>query len=172
MPESLIVLRDLPGVGELEALCAIIATHRNPEWAPERDGLTELAGKVSRALFGLTEDETHLDHADLPDRDYDLDELITLSEEWERNFEFIYTEDSAAEAVIWRTMGWDVGDGRGGVLLSLEHLSRQMVCAVLGLRGRMPGTPPSDEEISSRTEGLAEKLAAESAKFQLGRRRR
>lgn len=160
------VLRDLPGVAEIEARCKRIAAHPNPEWAPEKDGYASAVDAVSRRLFGLTEAETS----------YETDEALTAEEDqvafdrWEENFEFVYSDDDAAAALLWDALGWDTKDADGEDLACLHDFSLQMVCATKGLKGRLPGAPLSEAQAAEEASLWAQRISQEALTFQKRRR--
>jgi hypothetical protein len=136
------VLRDLPGVAELEARLQRIEEHPNPEWAPEIDGLQDHVDRVSSRLFGITEEDIGLS--------FDLDENPGLE-----------------EAIA--SLGWDLCDAAGEPLLALPYLVTQIMCATDGKAGRLPDAPISDEEVEARSKDWEAQIKAEAAKFKRGK---
>lgn len=157
MSEVKYVLRDLPGVADLEAILDRCQEHPNPKWAPARDEAEVLAARLSRTHFGLTIDETR----------YQPNHLLKGYENehndiaWEHVFEFL-TLPFEDQAEVWGDLGWDVRRADGAPLRSLEFLGRQIVAAALGIAGHEPGegelSPPEQQDIEAR-------LRAEAAKF-------
>jgi hypothetical protein len=139
------VLRDLPGVAELEARLQRIGAHPNPEWAPEVDGRDDHVDRVARQLFGITEDEIGLR--------FGVDENPGLLEHV-------------------ASLGWDLNSATGGPLLAVEYLITPIMVAIDGSAGRLPDQPPSDEEIEQRSTDWETKIRAEAATFKPGGRGR
>jgi hypothetical protein len=152
------VLRDLPGVAELEARLQCIERHPSKDWAPEADGLGESVDRISRSLFGITETETRLDGG--------ADDA-TLG--WELNFAFLYGEDHAATELIFDAMGWDILGQDDDWLLCLHSLSRQIVCVAKGLKGHLPGAEPDEASLARMANDWGASLAAQAERFRRGR---
>lgn len=134
------VLRDLPGVAELEERLARIAAHPNPQWAPDADGLLDEVDRVSRRQFGLA---------------------LTDMEDWEPEPE----ENLDFDEAFARDFGWDVADGRGKRLQSFAYLAAPIIYASRGLKGHLPD-PASEAPLSEKEVSAVEaRLAAEAAKF-------
>ena len=158
------VLRDLPGIAEFEALVARVEGLPNPSWAPEGDDLQPAADRLSRALFGITEDDTAYAYEDGASDD----EYSVSYNRWEENFSFLWADtddEKAAATFIWEAMGWDVTDACGAELLALVYFDRQIVSAMKGLAGRRPDAAPSDDEIAVNAEGWAKSLARDAKSF-------
>lgn len=162
------VLRDLPGVSEVEELLKKIEAHPNPAWAPENDNLPKISDRVSQRLFGITQDETWLDDADISEDDWG-----DAWEAWESNFRFAqeYFDDGgddaaqdAKELEISALMGWDVTDGTGNILNSLGQFQRQIICASKGMRGRLPDAEMTDEETLVMAERWGQSLRAKGSR--------
>src|ERR1039458_2322339 len=106
MSDSRFVLRNLPGVAELEARLQRIEDHPNPHWAPELDGLAGTVDRLSDRLFGITDDDTDYKW----DEDLSEEENNSAFDEWERHFEaYCATADEdeavvAAGRIIWDAM--------------------------------------------------------------------
>lgn len=158
------VLRNLPGIGDVESLLKKIQAHPNPAWAPENDQLPGLLNRISLRLFGITADDTEFDYTGLPPEEWH--EAIDA---WEENFLFAEyyfddlgddAEQDATALAIWETLGWDVTDGLGKVLGYLTHFDRQIICASKGLKGRLPNEEPSDEEAAEAAKRWANALLA------------
>jgi hypothetical protein len=169
MSSTRFVLRELPGVAELEARLQRIEDHPNPEWAPEADGLEKAVDALSKRLFGITYDDTlYEDDEELSD-----EENLRAFDAWRLHFQFLYLDDEderveKAVDLIWDAMGWDCTGGDGRYLLAYGQVARQLVCATKGLCGHLPGTPRSDAEIVADAEEWGEKLAREAAKRRPG----
>lgn len=158
------VLRNLPGIDEVEALLRKIEAHPNPAWAPENDQLPKVVERVSLQLFGITADDTELDFEHLPD-----DEWQSAMDQWDEHFQFAEcyfeglgddNEQDAVELGIWDSLGWDVTNGSGAILDCLIYFRRQIVCAAKGLKGRLPNEEPSEEEAMDAAERWASTLLA------------
>lgn len=137
-------------------------------WAPDREGLLEEVEGLGDRLFGIAGLDTYFDPGpmeDDPEWEYDDEEFEAAERAWNQHFAFLESEDDGARALVWQAMGWDVTDGRGEELRALEYLDRLIVCAAKGLRGRLPGAPPTDEEIADRVEDWGAKLEQDAAKF-------
>jgi hypothetical protein len=156
------VLRNLPGIDEVEALLRKIQAHPNPAWAPENDQLPKVVERVSLRLFGITSNDTDLEFEQLPDDEWD-----SAIGQWEQNFHFAEyyaevggddSEQDAVELGIWESMGWDVTNGSGEMLDCLVHFQRQIICAAKGLKGRLPNEEPSEEEAVDAAERWASTL--------------
>jgi hypothetical protein len=158
------VLRDLPGVAELEALIDKIDSHPNPAWAPEQDELPALVDRVSRALFGITRDDTRFDHEGALADGLSFSEAEAALDRWEQNFGFLYEDDDAPVRLIYEAMGWDVWNEEGGWMQALDCLDRQIVCVMKVLRGHLPGDL-DDEAAKVGAQDWGAKLAADAAKF-------
>lgn len=160
------VLRNLPGIKEVEALLARIQAHPNPAWAPERDALDDLVERVSLTLFGMGQDD-YLPRSEEAPEGATQEEFLAWATRWNEHFAFLdyYPDDDEdeeaadrAERLIWNAMGWDVTDGHGGLLPCLGYFERQIVCTTKGLRGRLPGTPMSEDEARDEAEAWGERL--------------
>ena len=128
------ILRDLPGVGELEALLGRIAAHPNPEWAPERDVLDAAVTSLTQVLFGFTPDERQAKA-----EEEEVDELDSL-------FSPISDLSGAQLISIMETGGWDVTDGAGQAMRCAEYLALEIIAATTGFIG----SPPTSESLRSR----------------------
>jgi hypothetical protein len=163
------ILRDLPGVAELEHRLRQIDADPSGAWSKLRDGLDRDVDLLSRRHFGITQAETQYQFAySLP-----YEENATAQARWEEHFYCLdgwRDEDEAAMLLILDAMGWDVTDGAGRVIDSLRYFGRQIVCAAKGLKGRLPDTAPDETELAANTHVWARQLAAEAAKFQERRR--
>jgi hypothetical protein len=159
------VLRDLPGVADLEARLKRIEVDPSGAWSKLRDGLQRDVDTLSRRLFDLTDAETgHKADYSLSDADgrksYDR---------WEQNFKCLYGGDDVLIFVL-DAMGWDVVDEAGQVLRSFHYLDRQIVCVAKGLRGRAPPTDLQELELADVAEAWGDSLAEEAARFRARRR--
>ena len=137
-------LIDLPGVRDLEHRALMnsrLADAGAQADYPEIDAL-------SRALFGLTEDEA--DDVARPDG-------------WDR----IERRPDRDQIIAFEAEGWDVTDDKGRPLRMFAHLNTQLWLAVRGVAGELPfaGDPEEAQEAD-----LTASLAAEAAKFRRDRR--
>ena len=101
MNQAQYILRELPGVRELEAMIQRIESHPNPEWSPEVDQLQPLCDRLSMRLFGITEAQTA----------FDQQGIETREAQWETNFHLLRYDGGSKgrEAnAVWSLMGWDV----------------------------------------------------------------
>jgi hypothetical protein len=164
MAETRFVLRELAGIAGIEARLARIAAHPNPAWAPERDGLQTAIDDVSRALFGITEEETRFEveteTAPISPGPGTLDAV-----RYEQAFAFLYDADCDAADLIFEAMGWDVTDGQGDWLECLHAFSRQIICAARGLRGHAPTGAPDDKAVQKAASDWGASLAEEARRF-------
>src|SRR5207244_3802539 len=55
--EAAFVLRDLPGVAQLEARMARVYSHPYPSFHAEHDGLQDHVASVAKSLFGIDEND-------------------------------------------------------------------------------------------------------------------
>jgi len=151
------VLRELPGVIELEDRLRTIQRHPNPSLAPELDGLDEAVDQLSRRLFDIDAADTQFDEArDWPE---ELDYEAALAG-WEAHFEVAEVsqgDPAEYERLIWSLLGWDVADAHGLPLLCVAYLDRQMTCASKGLLGRPPTAPVT---VGQDRPGTQERAAA------------
>lgn len=130
------VLRDLPGVAELEARLGRIAAHPSPLWAPDFDGLEDEVDRVILRNFGFRRD---------PDDSVELE------------------PDSMVDILTGR--GWDLTDGQGGLLRSYFALVTAIGIVEEGLAGHLPGEPDDREMTPDETKDLEARLRLEVAKF-------
>lgn len=158
------VLRELPGVAELEALLEKIEEHPNPEWSPDRDHLPKMVDRISLALFGIARRDTEFREQEDGE---DADQYERGWGAWEDQFWAPWSEDAdeqwELEKKAWSALGWDVADADGEYLYAIEYLKRQIVCATNGLCGRLPGTPMTDEQAKTAAEDWGAKLAKEAS---------
>ena len=121
---SLIVFRHLPAVAEVEEQLRLQSLGLLSE--DEAEELPHLVDDASRALFGITANDTL--YAALP-------EAVRAKygrAEWEANFEQLgrYARDANAH---WREFGLDLCCEEGRSLHCLELFGRQLICALHGL---------------------------------------
>ena len=119
-----IVFRHLPAVAEIERQLEL--QFRDRLLDDEIEELPHLIDDASRALFGITANETL--YPALPDAiraKYDR-------AEWEASFDVLghYTRDPNAH---WRAFGLDLRCEQGDTLHCLEVFGRQLICALHGL---------------------------------------
>jgi hypothetical protein len=103
------------------------------------------------------------------------EEYEAACDRWEQHFALLsaYGDDEAKMVAVFEAMGWDVTDpdAGGDVLLAVDRLGRQLVCAIKGLAGaRLPGAPMSEERAKVEAEAWGSDLAAEAERFR-GKRR-
>lgn len=160
------VLRDLPGVAELEAGLNL----PNAEWAPENDDIQERGRAVARALFGVCDLDLEFD----PPTDDETPEKARERYDWEGMFEAVYCSEEEARP-FWEFLGWDVTDGKGHELRSLADervsLGIPIIAAMRQLRGaHLPGAAPPTREKTPQEQARdiaawTEKMEAEARKF-------
>ena len=121
---SLIVFRHLSAVAELEEQLRLQS--RGLLADDEAEELPDLVDDASRALFGITANDTL--YPALPE---DIRTRCSQAE-WEAQFEMLtrYARDSNAH---WRTFGLDLCCEQGRSLHCLELFGRQLICALHGL---------------------------------------
>jgi hypothetical protein len=129
------VLRNLPGIAEIEALLVAAERHPNPNWAPERERAQARIEPTSRRLFGITADDTaYVDEPAL-----DEFENARLYEDWEDLLGKMAYAERDEIAGAWREIRWDVWDATGRPLLCLEYFVRQIITVTMGQGGHLPG---------------------------------
>lgn len=160
------VLRDLPGVRELEAEAKRFWADKNREWSKEFDGIEERQDLLCRRLFGVTAEEVDEIYAEPDEPRHRYWERVA---EHRKHFEFWF-EDGAVE--VFASMGWDVCDERGEPLACLSWLARPLISAAKGLKGRLPDAPKSDAEIAANTEAFEAKMLADAEAFRRRQRGR
>ena len=121
---TLIVFRHLAAVAALEEQLRLQSLGLLTE--DEAEELPHLVDDASRALFGITANDTF--YPALP-------EAVRARygrAEWEANFDILgqYARDPNAH---WREFGLDLCCERGDTLHCLEVFGRQLVCALHGL---------------------------------------
>ncbi len=121
---TLIAFRQLPAVAALEEQLRLQSLGLLPD--EEAEELPHLIDDASRALFGITANDTL--YAVLP-------EAVRAKYDragWEANFEMLgkYARDANA---VWRGFGLDLCCGEGRSLHCLDVFGRQLVCALHGL---------------------------------------
>jgi hypothetical protein len=137
-------LIDLPGVRDLEHKALMnsrLADAGSQADYPEIDDL-------SRALFGLTEDEA---------------DDVARPEGWDR----IERKPERDQIIAFEAEGWDVTDDKGRPLRMFGHLTTPLWLAVRGVAGSLPYA--GDTEAAAEAD-LTASLAAEAAKFRRDRR--
>jgi hypothetical protein len=121
---TLIVFRHLPAVADLEEQLRLQS--RGLLADDEAEELPHLIDDASRALFGITANDTF--YPALP-------EAVRAKygrAEWEAHFDTLgqYARDANAH---WREFGLDLCCGDGRSLHCLELFGRQLICALHGL---------------------------------------
>ena len=139
---SLRRLIDLPGIRDLEDKALM-----RPRYA-DADARTEFPeiDEVSRALFGITQDEA--DDAARP-------------EGWDR----IDRKPTRDQVIAFEAEGWDVTDDKRRPLRMLDHFAPQLWLALRGVAGQLPFQAEADPD-----EAVYSSLAADAAKFRRDRR--
>jgi hypothetical protein len=150
--DAIYVLRNLPGIVEVEQLLERAEQHQNPLWAPELDRAKALVHDVSRRIFGLSEQDTEwsLRAIRAGFEDYN---------EWEDHF---WAESGGDRDVS--ELGWDVTDGQGEDLRCLPYFHRQIVCVAEELLGPSPNISGVSNEV------WQERLTDEVAKWRSEKR--
>lgn len=138
------ILRNLPGVAEIEALLVKAKAHPSFKWSDYWIEAQKQASQVGKRLFGLSAEDTEW-------TEDDLEEEGLSRPAWEA---MIRDNDPA-------DLGWDISDGKGGTLLAVDLLRRQLVLVGLDEDGHEFGEEPTEEEIEADAEDAAEKLKAE-----------
>lgn len=171
---DIIRLRDLPGVAEIERdLCNTNA------WAKEKDDLPARIDAVSLRLFGITESDTDFDG--FPDdecTDEEWEEAERREAEW--NLHFAFTDwDYASVEPLWLAAGWDVTDGNGNELKSVDKFNCQIMAVLKNLiphaKFYPAGNGParrhlSDTDAAAQAEDWGEAMALAAKNFQPARR--
>ena len=121
---SLIVFRHLPAVAAIEEQLRLQSRGLLAE--DEAEELPHLVDDASRALFGITANDTF--YPALP-------EAVRAKygrAEWEAHFDSLghYARDANAQ---WRGFGLDLCCEEGRSLHCLEMFGRQLICALYGL---------------------------------------
>ena len=139
---SLRRLIDLPGIRDLEDKALM-----RPRYA-DADARTEFPeiDEVSRALFGITQDEA--DDAARP-------------EGWDR----IDRKPTRDQVIAFEAEGWDVTDDKRRPLRMLDHFAPQLWLALRGVAGQLPFQAEADPD-----EAVYSSLAADAAKLRRDRR--
>lgn len=115
-----IILRDLPGIAEIERQYLMFLD--NKLMKDEIEALERALEAKSLELFGITQRDT--EHWVRPN-----DAAAVSYQEWERHFEFIeYAFEE--EDSFWEAFGIDVTDEKGDQLACMEEFGRQLVCAL------------------------------------------
>lgn len=162
MAEPKYLLRDLPGVAELEDLLRRIEAEKNPEWTPLRDGLDDKVDRLSRNLFGVTAEDTN----NLPSTF--ATNIIGFDARWNAWINEFYDGDEPYDLAA---LGWDLNDAAGDELKCADYFYDQIVAAHKGLMGRLPGAPRSDGEIAKNAADWARSLEADAHNWPRGRKR-
>jgi hypothetical protein len=171
-----LVLRELPGVMDIERRLAL----PNANWTPENDDLDERCDILSMRYFGVTEKNTMFEwpELDLDDEAGDAAARKACAA-WETHFEFLY-HSFEQTAVIWAAGGCDVTDGEGEPMQSLYKFGRQIIAALRELLpdARLPTAedvtgPPklTDLEIEKGLAGWEQQLAEEAGRFRRDKNR-
>ena len=162
MSGSVVVLRDLPGVAEIEEALHVPGRQLLKEY----DDLEERIDALSRRLFGITEEDTQF--CPRPDETvvdpFGVRQITDAGavrwDEWDEHFAFL-TDEYEEEGAFWAAAGWDVSDGKGEELMVMEYFGRQIVCLLKGLHPRARLSLTGDDPIPGATGQIAEREAEE-----------
>lgn len=135
---TLRMLRDMPGVDDLEMKALMKPRFADPDVPEGRDEIDAL----SVALFGLS-----LDAADAVERPADWDRIERLS------------PSDMIDA--FEAEGWDVTDKKRKPLRLLPHLALPMALAIRGVAGELPFFAEPDVKETD----WGSNLAAEASRF-------
>ena len=135
---TLRMLRDMPGVDELEMKALMKPRFADPDEPEGRDEIDAL----SVALFGLS-----LDAADGVERPVDWDRIERLS------------PSDMVEA--FEAEGWDVTDKKRKALRLLPHFALPLALAIRGVAGELPFFAEPDVKETD----WGSNLAAEASRF-------
>lgn len=135
---TLRMLRDMPGVDDLEMKALMKPRFADPDMPEGRDEIDALAV----ALFGLS-----LDAADEVERPADWDRIERLS------------PSDMIEA--FEAEGWDVTDKKRKPLRLLPHLALPLALAIRGVAGELPFFAEPDVKETD----WGSNLAAEASRF-------
>lgn len=173
MADKTYVLRDLPGIAEIEPVAKAWHLDKNREWSKHFDDFNERLDVISKRLFGITEDDAYYSEP-LPDED--MASWRERQDEWEERVDWL--DDVAwpdTPEIILNTLkfihGWDVCDADGKVLACAPFFVTQIFVASQGWRGRLPGAPVSEAEMLESVERFEDKMLAEAEEFRRQRRR-
>ena len=136
---TLIALRDLPGVADVEDELQRIGRRSTPSWE-----VFEQIEALAIALFGIENSDTH----------------TPLTEDWEDQFDALSLMRDESDA-YWAARGWDVTDGNGNQLRLMDFVGHAMICAV-------NGTHPDARlavQAASESEAWGVKLEEEARRF-------
>lgn len=158
------VLRDLPGVAELEARLRSVAADPNPLKAPEAKDLERDVDNLSKRLFGITEADTDFDPEAGDYSRMPIDQVHAAWDVWNAQFDEI---GGTPEEIIasFAALGWDVTDGQGDVLKALDKLDCQILAVAKGLVPKLPRRGFSDAEPVERSEVWSANLTADAGRF-------
>jgi hypothetical protein len=141
------VLRELPGVAEMEARLARIEAHPSPLWAPEADNLGDDVDALVLNLFGLSHVAIFGDENSKPVTEADLTPI----------------KDGFDGA------GWDVTDGAGKDLRIMSRIGLTMALVACGLAGQVRDAAAGRALTDTEAQGIEARLSAEVAKFRRGK---
>jgi hypothetical protein len=148
------VLRDLPGASDFADLWDKIEAHPNPNWAPEYDLLDPMEARLTQEWFGMS-------FADVYGRG-----LTNAQEEaFQAQCRALDEKSSAERLAVMAGLGWDVSDGNGELHPAFWFTHQPLILAAMGLAGRLPDTPISDEEAKARANDWGSSLEAAAANF-------
>ena len=135
---TLRMLRDMPGVDDLEMKALMKPRFADPDLPEGRDEIDAL----SIALFGLS-----LDAADDVERPADWDRIERLS--------------PSDMVEVFEAEGWDVTDKKRKPLRLLPHLALPLALAMRGVAGELPFVAEPDVKETD----WGSNLAAEASRF-------
>jgi len=161
------ILRNLPGVAEIEALLVKAKAHPSFKWSDYWLDAEKLASQVGKRLFGLSAEDTKWKPPDAEDG-WDCEGA------WEDEFldydEVSYGRGGRPKDYALADLGWDISDGSGGDLMAAELLYRQLVLVHFDIAGHEYGAKPSEEELQADAEAAAGKLEADVEAWRRKRR--
>lgn len=128
---DIIVLRDLPGIREIEAGLQL----RNAEWAQENEKLQERCDELSKVLFGITiEDTRPFDQHFEPKAGFTRE----TADRFDQNFEVLSWFGFPEATLVWEALRIDIYDDEGAELRCLSEFGRQLIAVRKGLMGHLP----------------------------------
>lgn len=144
-----IILRDLPGIADLETQFLI----RDKLMADELDHLRATVDTVCINLFGIRVADTISPPSSVADWD-----------EWQTYFRFLYEDYEEQEDAFWEAFGIDTDGYDGYQLECLEVIGRRLICALRQLHPaasqRFAPGRKSDEQLQAEAEAWGRWLKA------------
>jgi hypothetical protein len=164
--EPLYVLRNFHGVADIERTLAVADTRPSPLWCAEYEQAKALVDAVSRRLFGIGEVDTQVTANPYATREANQSRWEAI--EPAMRFGPPVQGPPADVLAGFEELGFDVGDGAGGVLRCLPLFRRQIIAVVECGLGRLP-----DDDLSEREQDAMERrLRDEAAWFKADTRGR